>query len=163
MGSAPTEQASAADFGSDPGWVGRWLPVLLWAAVIWTFSTGWFDGDGTRGFLVPLLAAIFPFLTPEALEAVHQVLRKVAHLAEFAILAVLVARALLRPERNWIRVGFATVGICLMWAAVDEFHQTFVPTRTGAVQDVVLDTVGAGFGFLIYRWGRISSDRRLRV
>ncbi len=160
MGSAPTEDQTSELVRTAPGEVGRWLPVVLWASVIWTFSTGWFDGAGTGGFLLPLLGALLPFLEPDALEWIHQALRKTAHLVEFAILALLLARALDRPERTWLWLGVTTVGGCLLWAALDEVHQSFVPTRVGALQDVLLDTAGAGVGFLVYRWRGISSDRR---
>jgi len=157
---ASTEDQTSEFVRTSPRQVGRWLPVVLWASVIWMFSTGLFDGAGTGGILLPLLGGLLPFLDPDALEWIHQALRKTAHLVEFAILALLLARALDRPERTGLWLGVTTVGGCLLWAAVDEVHQSFVPTRVGALQDVILDTAGAGLGFLFYRWRGISSDRR---
>jgi VanZ family protein len=160
---APTDDSTSGWGSPDPSWRSRWVPVVLWASTIWTFSTGWFDGAGTGGFLLPILGALFPYLEPEVLDRIHGGLRKLAHLAEFAILAPLLARALARPQRSSFALGCWTLGGCLMWAALDEYHQSFVPTRVGAPQDVLLDTLGAGLGFLVYRWIRFSSDRQLRA
>ena len=163
MATARTEGDAPGALLAEPSWLSRWVPVALWAGVIWTLSTGWFDGDGTGGFFLPILRALFPYLEPESLDHIHGLMRKFAHLAEFAILAGLVARALARPERSSAALGWQTIAICVLWAGLDEYHQSFVPTRVGAAQDVLLDTTGAGFGYLLYRWRRVSSGRRSRA
>ena len=101
-----------------------WLPVVLWAAVIFAFSS-------------------VPSLSTE-LGTLDTILRKLAHLAEYAILGALLARALHRPV-----VAVALAGL---YAVSDEVHQTFVEGRVGAVLDVGIDTVGALAGVLTWEW-----------
>ena len=111
-----------------PGAASRWLPVLVWAAVIFALSSvpGLGTGLGTWDLL----------------------LRKLAHLVEFAILGALLARAV--PEL-WALLG----GIA--YAALDELHQHLVAGRTGALQDVAIDAVGVLVGILV--WRRLARRR----
>jgi VanZ family protein len=133
--------------------------VLVWAAVIWTFSTGWFTGDRTAAILMPILSFLFPDASPVDLRAMHQVIRKLAHFTEYLILSVLLYRAL-RGGRRW---NFRAAGLSLMIAGLysmsDEFHQWFVPGRTAAATDCLIDVTGAaaGQGWLA---ARAHSSRR---
>ena len=79
--------------------------------------------------------------------------RKCAHLTEFAIFACLVWNALRRPRwrdaRPWSwREAMEALWFAALYAASDEFHQTFVPSREGCLRDVGIDTCGAAAGLL---------------
>lgn len=99
-----------------------WLPVLVWAAVIFAFSS------------VPSLGT--------DLGTWDLVLRKLAHLAEYALLGLLLAR--------WVRRPGVALALAAGYAITDEVHQTFVEGRNGAPLDVGIDTLGALAG--IYAW-----------
>ena len=79
--------------------------------------------------------------------------RKCAHLTEYAVLALLLWRARRKPMKNdprpwlWREARLALLMVAL-YAASDEFHQCFVPTRTGLVSDVFIDTAGGAAGLL---------------
>ena len=100
-----------------------WLPVLAWAAVIFAFSS------------IPSLSS--------GLGGWDLVLRKLAHLTEYAILGALLLRATRRP---WLALALAA-----LYAASDEVHQHFVEGRHGAPLDVGIDTLGALAGILAWR------------
>jgi VanZ family protein len=107
--------------------VRAWGPVVLWAAVIFAFSS------------IPSLGT--------GLGTWDLVLRKIAHLTEYAILGALLVRALRHPKIA-ILVG-------ALYATSDEFHQHFVRGRHAACYDVVIDTVGVTIGVLAWRrWSR---------
>jgi VanZ family protein len=99
-----------------------WLPVLAWAAVIFAFSS------------VPNLGT--------GLGTWDTVLRKGAHVTEYAVLGVLLCRALAREA-----VALAT-GIA--YAATDELHQHFVQGRHASPVDVAIDAVGVAVGMLVW-------------
>ena len=87
--------------------------------------------------------------------------RKCAHLAEYAVLALLLWRALRKPPEpdappwRWSEAGLV-LALVALYAASDEFHQTFVPSRQGCVRDVLLDTAGGAFGLLcLWAAGRL--------
>jgi VanZ family protein len=128
------------------GLVARWLPVVLWAIVISVLSSDAFSGEHTSGFLLPLLHTVFPGASPDTLLTMHGAIRKLAHVTEYAVLAVLVRRALERPERSLaVVIGLALL-LCAGYAALDELHQTFVPSRTASPVDVGIDILGAALG-----------------
>jgi len=86
--------------------------------------------------------------------------RKCAHLTEYAVFALLLWRALRKPVKNdprpwlWREARLALLMVAL-YAASDEFHQCFVPTRTGLVSDVLVDTAGGAAGLLaLWAFGR---------
>jgi VanZ family protein len=105
---------------------------------------------------------LLPGASPETLAALHAALRKLAHVTEYAILAVLVCRALEEPRRLPRTVAAAAFALCAAYAALDELHQTFVPSRTGSPLDVALDVGGAALGIALRAAtsGLVSADRR---
>ena len=103
-----------------------WLPVLVWAALIFALSSIPSLGTGLGGW--------------------DLVLRKLAHAAEYAVLAVLLRRALSAP---------AAFGLAVAYAVSDEIHQTFVRGREGHPRDVAIDALGAAVGLIVWRvWRR---------
>ena len=121
-----------------------WIPPLAWMAVIMILSSASFRSQRTGGLLVGLLAVLPSWIVPAEGPSLHGVLRKAAHLVEYGILALLWFRALVRDRSRptWAAaVGAFT--ICVMWAALDETHQSFVPDRTGSARDVAVDAAGS--------------------
>jgi VanZ family protein len=103
--------------------VSRWLPVVVWAGVIFAFSS------------VPSLSTHFGTW--------DLVLRKLAHMTEYAVLALLLLRA--TGSYAW------ALGLTVGYACTDEFHQTFVRGRHGSPVDVGIDAVGALIGLAVWR------------
>jgi len=132
----------------------KWLLVAAWMAVIFTFSTDVFSEAHTTPFIGPLLLALFPNLSPGHVVNIALLVRKLGHLSEYFILAVLLERAFddqAGAEREKHRAFFAVL-IATLYAISDEWHQSFVPSRTASAQDVLIDAVGALCGACLYRW-----------
>jgi VanZ family protein len=132
-----------------------WLAVAVWAAVISGFSTDWFSGEHTGGVLLPILHALLPRATPDELLALHQLIRKGAHLFEYTVLGGLLVRALREEGLRGAALLAAAIAIGIAYAALDEFHQVFVPSRTASPHDVVVDAAGVIVGALLAVSGRI--------
>lgn len=102
----------------------------------------------------PLLHWLFPRMSQDQVELLHHLFRKTAHLTEYALLALFLWRALRQPQRSdrrpwrWDEAGLSLT-IVFAYAASDEFHQIFVPTRTPLVSDVLIDTTGGAIGLLL--------------
>jgi VanZ family protein len=124
-------------------WLKRWWPALLWALVISAFSTGVFTSDNTSRIIIPVLKWFFPHASQETLFFMHHLIRKTGHFTEYFILSLLILRGL-RAEKQGAHLAWALGAIAIVgcYAAFDEFHQSFVPGRTAAVSDVLLDTAG---------------------
>lgn len=118
-----------------------WLAVVAWAAVIFAFSATPNLSTGLGGW--------------------DLVLRKLAHMAEYGVLAILLARA---TGRAWL-----TIVLAALYAVSDEWHQTFVEGRRGSPVDVLIDTAGATIGIVLWRlvpwrrWWRRRGGRRGRA
>jgi VanZ family protein len=128
----------------------RWLPVVIWMAVIFNNSTDSFSSSHTSRFIEPLLRFLFPHLTPDGIETLHTLIRKSAHVFEYAALGALLWRALPAWKRtgiDWRRAGIA-LAIATAYGASDEFHQIFVPSRGASVHDVVIDASGAAVALM---------------
>jgi VanZ family protein len=130
-----------------------WLPVIAWAALISILSSALFSGEHTSGVILPLLQALFPAARPERLLAMHTGIRKAAHLTEYLILALLLVRALRTEGLRGGALAATAVLIGVAYAALDETHQAFVPSRTASPGDVAVDAIGvlAGVGLAIAR------------
>jgi VanZ family protein len=137
------------------GWhhAGNWLPAVAWAALIYVFSTGAFSGSNTSSFLVPLLNHFFPALSRGDIALIHTLIRKLGHVSEYFILALLVLRALSREtggklSRRRLALGLVTTAL---YAISDELHQAFVPGRTASIVDVWIDVLGGVGGTLWFQ------------
>lgn len=83
--------------------------------------------------------------------AIHGKVRKVAHMAEYALLAIAVSFPLYVYGMRGILLMIVAGGICVAFAATDEYHQLFVAGRSGAVKDVLIDSIGVFFGVIFVR------------
>ena len=122
----------------------RYGPVLAWACFVLLASSASFSAPNTSRIIRPVLLWLFPDITEASLLKVHFLVRKAAHFAEYALLALLAARAFRtssRPTlaRRWWLASFALVASV---ALADEYRQIFVPARTGTVYDSLLDMAG---------------------
>lgn len=118
----------------------RWLLVLGWAGVIWTLSS-----------------------IPELKTGLEQdfLLRKIAHGFEFAILAILLVRALPQPRHGTVVRYLGALILAIEYAAIDEIHQGFVPGREPSARDVGIDALGVVAGTLIiYFWSRFHGNKK---
>jgi hypothetical protein len=129
-----------------------WLPLLIWLAVIFIGSTDLMSAEHTSRFIVPILLWLKPGMAPKTIWIILVVMRKCAHVSEYAILALLVWRALRNGPALHMKMSMlfgAILLACALFAASDEFHQSFVKSRTPSVRDVLLDSAGAILGLLI--------------
>ena len=129
-----------------------WLPVLGWLVVTFIGSTNVLSVENTSRFIVPVLHWLKPGMTQETTWGIIVVMRHCAHVIEYAILALLMWRAFRWGTSMSMRMS-TLCGIvllaCALFAASDEFHQTFVKSRNPSVRDVLLDVAGASLGLLI--------------
>jgi len=122
-------------------WLKRWWPALAWAVVISCFSTGTFTSANTGRIIIPVLHWLFPSFSPHGLDLIHLVIRKCAHFTEYFILSWLILRGLRRGQRiTKLKWAALTILLIFAYASLDEFHQSFVPGRTPAFHDVMIDT-----------------------
>jgi VanZ family protein len=131
--------------------------------VIFIASGDLMSAEHTSRFLGPLLRWLKPDISVETLAQIQFCVRKAAHLTEYAILAFLFLRALFRGTNlKWptsILFMIAWIG-CVLVAASDEFHQSFVASRGASPWDVMIDSAGAIFGLLICsRWTRRTTAK----
>ena len=124
-----------------------WLPVLLWMAFIFIGSTDLMSAEHTSRFIGPFLRWFAPDITNATIASIQLIVRKCAHLAEYAILSALLLRALRQHLLAARSVAFV---LAALYAVLDEIHQSFVPSRTGSPWDVLTDIMGALLGLVIY-------------
>jgi len=110
-----------------------WLPVIIWAGVIFSFSSMAINKEAEFSWL-------------------DFVVKKTAHVVEYAILYWLTFRAISK-EGKLIEKRSFTIALlfCFIYAMSDEWHQTFVPGREGTLRDVGFDTLGA-----LFSWNQIK-------
>ena len=104
-----------------------WLPVVLWAAIILSAANDQFSDKNTEGWLDRLFGRVRP--------EINALMRKSAHVVEYAVLSLLAWRA----RRTWV----TPLLISLLVASADETLQGLTATRTGSAADVALDMCGA--------------------
>jgi len=122
----------------------NWLPAIAWACLISGLSTDAFSRQHTSAFLIPVLHWLFPRASAETLELMQAFIRKMAHLTEYFIFSIFLLQGLRGKNRVWkLRWAIWAVVVAAGYAALDEFHQSFVPSRTASPWDALLDTAGA--------------------
>jgi VanZ family protein len=140
-----------------------WLPVVLWMTLIFGASTSLGRPENTSRFIVPILLWLNPKMPKETIEKIHYAVRKTAHFVEYSVLGLLLwllihfdpALAAFRSREFWTALLIAA-----LYAASDEFHQSFVPGRNAAVRDVLLDSCGAGSALAaLWAWRRLRTRK----
>lgn len=110
----------------------------------------------THGILQRVLTLVFGPLDKHSIDLVNAVLRKTGHFVGYATLSLLFFRAVVRSAPllgvqrlyfRWLALGSVLFTVCV--AAMDEYHQSHLPSRTGAFHDVIIDTAGAIFVQLV--------------
>jgi VanZ family protein len=122
-----------------------WLPVLLGIGVIVLESTVWFGADRTSHPLRVLFEALFGHVSNARWEVIHHVIRKSGHFVAYGLIGLAWLRAwwMTLPRSHFLSDAvLALLGTALI-ASCDEWHQTFLPNRTGTPWDVLLDCCGA--------------------
>jgi VanZ family protein len=119
--------------------------------VMFAGSTDLLSAEHTSRFLIPFLRWLDPTISYGTIRAIHFALRKVAHFAEYAILAGLLWRALRGTIDAMPRLTVSAVAflVAALFAASDEYHQAFMPSRTSSVRDALIDCLGALVAVLI--------------
>jgi VanZ family protein len=137
----------------------RYLPLVVWLVFISYASSDNFSADNTSRIIGPLVLWLFPSTSPETMATIHFITRKLAHFTEYAILGFLAARAF-RPYRRWFLISVALV---VVYALIDEYHQSFVPSRTASIFDSLIDMSGGLTALVIVlkrsrRFSRTNAD-----
>jgi hypothetical protein len=121
-----------------------WLPVFIWAAVIFTFSN---------------------MKTHQASAIYWQefIIKKFAHLVEYSVFFTLLYRALLNTQKiDRKKAAIFALGILVLYAISDEYHQSFTPGREPTARDVIIDTVAGGLAWITI-WKLLpKAPRRLK-
>jgi len=139
--------------------VRAWWPAIVWIGLITLESTDSFSSEHTGSILYALLTRLFGNIDFYKFLVFHHYMRKTGHVVGYGVLSLL----LLRGWRATFDYTLLLRAALLSWlgtacvAALDEWHQSYIPSRTGTVWDVALDSV-AGVVFLLvaYFWLRRS-------
>ena len=131
----------------------RYLPLIVWLVFISVASSDSFSANNTSRIIGPVVLWLFPNTSPETLAVIHFIVRKIAHFTEYAILAYLAARAFRTSSHpslatHWFFVALALV---VAYALLDEYHQSFVPSRTASIYDSFIDMSGGLITLLALR------------
>jgi VanZ family protein len=143
-----------------------WIAAILWMIVIAIESTAWLSANNTSRFLYPIFHFLFG-ISRGNFEPWNHILRKMGHVVGYGLLSFLLFRAWRETLPQLTQVGrslkwtfrwsaIAVLGTAIV-ASLDEWHQTFIPSRTGRWQDVVLDTsaaIATQFLLFVFYWTR---------
>lgn len=151
-----------------PNLLRAWWPAVVWLGIIAGESTDYMSGEHTSSMLYAILTRLFGEIDLYDFLVWHHYGRKVGHVIGYAMLCLLLYRSWratfgeLRPWA-WKPAVFAWLGTILT-ASLDEWHQSLVPSRTGTMRDVALDSVaGLFFLLLAYFWLRRSEPAEQRA
>lgn len=130
-------------------------------AFIFGMSTRIGSSESTSGMFDAIVNCLWPSLSPPERKLIFYLCRKAGHVIEYTILSLLAVRAVQQDRTAWQwRAAGAAVLLAILYAASDEWHQRFVPSRTSDWHDVLIDTAGVALGvgltWLRYR-GKTSS------
>ena len=144
-----------------------WIPSLIWLIIIAIESTDLLSSSNESRLLYPLITFLFGHIDLDKFMVWNGYLREVGHFVGYFVLSCLQFWAwratILLPNAKWsfrwARIAFLTTA---MVATLDEWHQSFIPSRTGRFHDVVLDSSAALIAqVIIYFWLRSRSTSNL--
>lgn len=164
----PALARSSSDLSSRRALILAWTPALLWIGVIAIESTSALSSNHTETLLRPVVDFFLGGWGIAHLHTINHLLRKCGHFLGYAVLSWLSFRGWLTTVsaqehrwRNWsLRAATLAVLTAVLIAALDEFHQSFDPTRTGVFRDVALDSFGGVFAQSVVLISRLRNHRR---
>lgn len=118
----------------------RWLPPFIWAVVIFLFSS-------------------YPTTRASEIHWKDFIVKKTAHIVEYAILTTLSYRALKMSGVEKKKAGYFSIFVSMLYGLTDEFHQSFTPGRDPQPRDVFFDTIGAVFA-IYYIWNLLPRHQK---
>ncbi len=143
-----------------------WILIILWMTIIFLFSSQNSEDSSklSRGFLRNFILWFLPEnINEDTVDFLEHILRKCAHMAEYAVLGVLISiqlRLYHAFEAEWKKI-WSAVFLVMLYAATDEFHQLFVGGRSGQISDIFIDTCGGMAGaFVIYLIYKFKNFRK---
>jgi len=121
-----------------------WFPFVLWSFIIFSFSS-------------------FPTAKTSQIYWQDFVIKKLAHITEYAIFTVLLYRALINSNVNKKKAAILSIILAVLYGASDEFHQSFTPGREPRIRDVLFDAFGSILS-VYYIWNCLSkAPKKIRV
>ena len=136
----------------------KWILVILWMGLIFYFSSRDSDSSTEQSRSVVNKTNIVEIYEEKnntdnetALEDVDRIFRKVAHVIEYLVLAVLLCLALSEYNSSLNKILLISFIVCLLYSVSDEAHQLLVSGRSGEIRDIIIDNVGCIIGLLGYR------------
>jgi len=145
-------------------WLSAWLPVTIGILIIFFESTETFGADKTSHPLRLIFEAIFGPVADARWDVVHIVIRKTGHFIGYGLMGLAWLRAwwMTLPRSRFLRDALLSLMGTALVASSDEWHQTYLPNRTGSPWDVLLDCCGAlTLQLLVYLYLRIFRPKRL--
>ncbi len=140
-----------------------WIPVAIAIGVIAFESTKFFGADHTSGPFRLIYQAIFGPVSNLDWVEIHHTIRKTGHFLGYGTIGLLWLRAwhMTVPRFSWLACAALSLLGTAAIASSDEFHQSFLPNRTGMFRDVVLDCIGATILVslaLMWKWTHTHSS-----
>jgi VanZ family protein len=144
-----------------------WLPAALSVAMIVAESTATMSAENTSQWLYPLWERLFGPTSPLHWTEVHHFIRKAGHFVGYGVVSLAFLYGWLRTLHRrrgkyrpiWRRAALLAVSCTLLIAALDEYHQSFLPSRTSSPIDVCIDLCGAiAAQLLLLTWSRFRTS-----
>lgn len=137
-----------------------WVPAILIMIMIYYFSSKPAEISGQESMVVTdYIYTVYESFSGRVgpaeeraytISLLEHIIRKAAHMTEYAMLALALAWPFRKHSLKGLSLTLATMGSTVFYAMSDEFHQTFVPGRSGEIRDVIIDSIGAVIGYLIF-------------
>jgi VanZ family protein len=121
-----------------------WIPVGLMLCLMYVFSTDLFSGQNTQRLIDWVVSLLWGDDGKPSIRTTNFLVRKFAHFFEYAVLAALLFRAFRAESRIRWRLSWAgySFSIVVIWALLDEFHQSFTKFRGSSIYDSLIDSAG---------------------
>jgi len=138
----------------------NWILVIGWMVVIFMFSSqvGEVSNENNK-FVIYVFNLLGLHLNKIFGTLSDFIVRKASHFTEYFILYMLIYRAINKSKKLDIKFFIGAILIVFLYACSDEFHQTFVPGRSPAFRDVMVDTCGGLTAFL-FSYIRVTFKKR---
>lgn len=145
-------------------WISAWWPVAVCVAIVAVSSSTWLASEHTSGPLRSIWQALFGHVSNARWNVIHYYIRKTGHFTGYGFIGLAWLRAwwMSLPHSKFLQDTMLALLGCALMASCDEYHQTFLPDRTGSPWDVLLDCCGAlTLQLIVYIFMRVARPKRL--